>query len=117
MLPYNETTVRRICRESLVRISQQYSIDINIPTFQKLLEFAGDPEQSNNSILALFFLCLDIDILLKGFMINAESDSMKRKLTCFFTNLRSQVIPSFFCEEEIDVEDLVSKCYENYMLA
>ena len=117
MLPYNEATVRRICAESLVRICEEYSIDANIPTFQKLAEFAADPEQSNNSIVGLFFLCLDIDIRLKESMLNAESDAMKRKLTCFFTNLRSRVIPVFFCEEEMDADELVAQCHETFLLA
>ena len=117
VLPYNEKSVRRICAESLARICNEYSINTSISTLQKLAEFAADPEQSNNSIVALFFLCLDIDIQLKEIMINSESDSTKRKLTNFFTNLRNNVIPGFLCEEEVDADELVSKCYESYMLA
>lgn len=117
MLSQNEKIVRKFCADSLERICEEYEIDINIPTFTKLREFATDSEQSRNSILALFFLCMDIDIRFKQMMLSAESDSMKLKLTGFFTKLRSTVIPTFFCEEEIDADELVAQCYETYLLA
>ncbi len=117
MLSQNQNIVRKFCADSLERICEEYEIDINIPTFKKLRDFAADAEQSNNSILALLFLCMDIDIKFKQMMMSAESESMKHKLTGFFTRLRSNVIPTFFCEEHIDADELVSQVYENYLLA
>jgi hypothetical protein len=117
MLSQNEKIVRKFCADSLQRICDEYEIDVNIPTFRKLRDFAADSQQSHNSILALFFLCMDIDIRFKQMMTSAESESMKHKLTGFFTQLRSNVIPMFFCEEHIDADELVSQVHETYILA
>jgi len=116
-LPQNEASLRLCCADTLERICDEYEIPALVTIFRTLHAFTVDPEESKTSMIALFFLCLDIDVQLKEMMINAESDSMKRKLTGFFVRLRNEIIPMFLCEEQMEVETFVQTCQEAYLLA
>jgi len=117
MLPENERALRKCCADTLERICSEYEINPLIRVFKTLREFSEDHEESQCSILALFFLGLDIDMKLKQMMLEAESTHMQRKLTGFFVKLRSEVIPAFLCEEPVEVENFVRTCHEAYLLA
>jgi hypothetical protein len=117
MLAENERALRKCCADTLERICREYEINPLIRVFTTLREFSEDPEESQCSMLALFFLGLDIDVKLKQMMLEAESTHMQRKLTGFFMQLRNDVIPAFLCEEPVEVENFVRACHEAYLLA
>jgi len=117
MLPENERALRKCCADSLERICSEYEINPLIRVFKTLREFIEDHEESQCSMLALFFLGLDIDMKLKQMMLEAESVLMQRKLTGFFVKLRSEVIPAFLCEETVEIDKFVQTCHEAYLLA
>lgn len=117
MLPENERALRKCCTDSLERICSEYEINPLIRVFKTLREFIEDHEESHCSILALFFLGLDIDMQLKQMMLEAESTLMQRKLTGFFVKLRSEVIPAFLCDEPVEIDNFVRTCHEAYLLA
>lgn len=117
MLPENEHALRKCCAHTLDRISSEYKISPTVRVFTTLRELSNDPEESLNTIIALFFLGLDIDIQLKQMMIEAESIHVQRKLTGFFTRLRNELIPAFLCEESIEIEKFVRSCHEAYWVA
>lgn len=117
MLAQNEASLRSCCVSTLERICDEYGIPPSVTVFRTMHGFARDPEESKTSILALFFLTLDVDIQLKEMMLAAESDSMKRKLAGFFVKLRNDVIPMFLCEERMQVDTFVQMCLEAYQLA
>ena len=114
---HDHTVIGRLCAESLERISQEYEINNRVPVFLKLNALATDPAQPRNSMLGLFFICLDIDIRLKNMMVSVENDCVKAKLVSFFATLRSTVIPKFFCEESTGVDELVTECHDAYLIA
>lgn len=114
---HDHAVIGKLCVESLERISQEYEINSRVPVFLTLSSFASDSLQPRNSVLALFFICLDIDVRLKNMMVNVENDCVKAKLASFFSTLRSTVIPKFLCEENSGVDDLVAECQEAYLLA
>ena len=87
-LPHNKACLRKCYEETLHHICDEYTIS-------SLDDMTKDPEESSSSIIALFFLCLDIDLQLKEMMMSVESDAMKRKLAGFFTKMRNDVIPVF----------------------
>ena len=117
MLPENEGALRKCCAESLERICGEYEINPLIRVFTTLREFSEDREEPQSSILALFFLVLDVDVRLNQMMLEAESTPMQRKLAGFFVRLRSELIPAFLCEEPVEVENFVRTCHEAYVLA
>lgn len=117
MLPENEQALRNCCAQTLDRICDEYEINPGIRVFQTLRDFCGDPDEAGNSMIALFFLGLDIDIKLKQMMMEAESTTMQRKLTGFFMRLRNELIPAFLCEESIEIEKFVRSCHEAYLVA
>lgn len=94
-LPHNEACLRKCYEETLHRFCDEYTISSSISVFKTLDDMTKDPEESSSSIIALFFLCLDIDLQLKEMMMSVESDAMKRKLAGFFTKMRNDVIPVF----------------------
>lgn len=117
LLAENERALRKCCADTLERICSEYEINPLIRVFKTLREFSKDQEESQASIIALFFLGLDIDLKLKQMMLEAESTHMQRKLAGFFVKLRSEVIPAFLCEEPAEIETFVSTCHEAYLLA
>jgi hypothetical protein len=116
-LPHNEACLRKCCEETLHRICDEYTISSSISVFKTLDDMTKDPEESSSSIIALFFLCLDINLQLKEMMMSVESDATKRKLAGFFTKMRNEVIPVFLCDEKMEVEEFVRTCQETYLLA
>jgi hypothetical protein len=117
VLVENEGALRKCCAQTLERICSEYDINPLIPVFHALREFTKDTTESQSSLVALFFLSLDIDVQLKQAMLEAESAAMQRKLTGFFIKLRNDLIPAFLCEEPANIEHFVRECQEAYVLA
>lgn len=71
----------------------------------------------HHTLLAIFFLLLNVDTALKEHILMGEDPQRRRKITRFFLDLRQHVVVSFFNNDTMTRSDFVQKCHECYLLA
>lgn len=74
-------------------------------------------EAPHDTLLALFFLLLNVDTALKEYILMAEDPQRRRKITRFFLDLRQHVVVGFFNNDTMTRSDFVQRCHECYLLA
>ena len=72
---------------------------------------------SHTTRVAVFFLLLNVDTALKDFLLQAESESRRDKVTRFFLDLRQHAVPAFLGNDTVSVLAFVQSCRECYLLA
>ena len=115
LMPINEHDVRTYCMDSVKRIGNEYFGRAEVPIVRQVQDSV--PEMSYTHALALFFLLLNIDTVLKKTIIDNESAQQQQKCVNFFKNLRRHVIPEFMSMEECGVRSFVAKCEHAWSVA
>jgi len=91
ILPFCASSIHSICRE--------YAISENDSTIQYIVDLINTNTLSHTDSLAVFFLLLNVDTVLKENMFLSESEAQKSKLSNFFMNLRKNIIPDYMAQD------------------
>ena len=120
ILPINKSTLHQVVVESIQAIikvfyNPQLYPDAVDATAEANAFIATIDNVSHMTLLAVFFLLLNVDSTLKSRIANLEVN--KRKLTRFFFDLNKYAVSKFLDSETMSVADFVFLAEELYILA
>ena len=115
LLPVNDPYLRKYCMDSIARICSEYQVSPDVAVMCQVRECVQ--QLSFTNAVALFFLLLNIDTVLKRAVIDSESKPQAGKCVNFFMNLRRHVIPEFLSSESCDAVRFVSRCKDAWEVA
>lgn len=72
---------------------------------------------SHTTLVALFFLLLNVDADLKDFVLTTEAVVRRDKVTRFMLDLKRHAVLRFFSDDTVSVSAFVQNCRETYLLS
>ena len=108
----NEEHLRRHCQQSLWNICSLYDIPITHSVIESLKEINAATNTPHNTLMALFFMLLNLDMTLKDQMLQAEPAPTQKKIAHFAIHIRDKVIPEYMSVESTTVITLVDNCLD-----
>ena len=107
--------LRLLVERSLNTLSKTFYSGESAPEIADMRALAA--AESHTTLLALFFLLLNVDIDLKEHILTSEDPSRRDKLVRFMLDLRQHVTMRFFTNDATSPAAFVDMCREFYLLA
>ena len=117
LMSVNAKHTLAFCASSIKSICREYAISEHDSTIQYIVDLINTNTLSHTDSLAVFFLLLNVDTVLKEHMLLSESEAQKGKLCNFFMNLRKHIIPAYMASEQFTSSTFVSKCADAWSVA
>ena len=112
--PINKQRLIQILHYSCNNLKRNYFQDVNCESLyiiQNLIDSAP-----HTVLLCCFFVLLNIDEYLKIYICKCDKDNIE-KLSTFLISLRFKIISEFSMDESITTNNLVSTCFDTYIIS
>jgi len=110
--PINDAYLNMCIYESLVFLQEEFFGEAPCQPIEVLRAYVSRAVHADK--VGIFFLLLNIDRRLKEKLMELHQNHAK--LARFFTDLRQELVTTFFCSSQ-SVLDFVVQCHQTYLIA